>query len=98
TEAESLGSASIRGSVFRVGEYPGYQSEPDGVVHGELWRLSDPRLLLAALDDYEGAGYTRKEVAVVTPQSENTVTAWVYVYTGPVQMEQRILSGDFLAP
>ena len=85
--AESLGRAMVRGAVFLVGQYPGYRPEPDGIVHGELWRLRTAEATLAALDDYEGSGYSR----VLTGN------AWIYLYTGDVRPDQRILSGDFLA-
>jgi pyruvate carboxylase len=93
-KAESLGHAAVRGSVFRVGPYPGYRREPDGIVHGELWRLADPEPTLAALDEYEGPDYSRVIAGLETPP----MSAWIYLYNGGVRMEQRILSGDFLAP
>ena len=87
-KAECLGRATLRGSIFLVGRYPGFRREPDGVVHGELWRLRDPESTLAELDDYEGSKYSRVEID----------NAWIYLYLGDVQPGQRILSGDFLAP
>lgn len=86
--ADSLGRATIRGSIFLVGKYPAYRREPDGIVHGELWRLRDPETTLAALDLYEGSEYSR----VLTAEG-----AWIYLYTGDVGSDQRIDSGDFLA-
>lgn len=92
--AACLGRATVRGSVFRVGQYPAYRPEPDGIVHGELWRLADPAPVLAALDDYEGLEYSREVARLEDPR----ISAWVYLYNGAVRSEQRILSGDFLAP
>jgi gamma-glutamylcyclotransferase (GGCT)/AIG2-like uncharacterized protein YtfP len=85
-QAKSLGHATVRGSIFLVGQYPGYRREPAGIVHGELWRLREPAKTLAALDDYEGETYSR----------EMADDAWIYVYRGEVLPHQWITSGDFL--
>ena len=90
SEATLLGRATVRGSIFLVGRYPGYRAEPDGVVHGEAWRLPDPEMTLAALDEYEGSKYRR----IMMPTS--ITAAWIYEYVGPVEAGQRIESGDFL--
>jgi gamma-glutamylcyclotransferase (GGCT)/AIG2-like uncharacterized protein YtfP len=94
--AESLGKATVRGSIFRIGEYPGYRTEPDGVVNGELWDLRDAVAILAAMDDYEGPEYSRVVISLFSSASSRT-SAWIYLYTGSVRMDQRIPSGDFLA-
>lgn len=73
-EAEFVGPGTVPGSIFRVGKYPGYRRELEGIVHGELWRLRDPETTLAALDDYEGSDYTRILVN----------GAWIYAYNGPI--------------
>jgi len=93
-EAESLGPATVRGSIFRIGDYPGYRREPDGVVRGELWRLRDAGRTLEALDDYEGAAYSRILVNTETPAA----SAWIYLYAGEVRADRRIASGDFVSP
>jgi gamma-glutamylcyclotransferase (GGCT)/AIG2-like uncharacterized protein YtfP len=72
--ADFIGNSTMPGSVFQVGQCLGYQREPDGIVHGELYRLHDPETTLAALDDYEGEAYSRIIVN----------DAWIYAYTGPV--------------
>jgi len=73
-EADFIGNSTMPGSVFRVGKYLGYTREPEGIVHGELWRLRDPETTLAALDAYEGPDYTRIVVN----------GAWIYVWNGPI--------------
>jgi gamma-glutamylcyclotransferase (GGCT)/AIG2-like uncharacterized protein YtfP len=85
-QAESMGHATVPGSIFLVGQYPGYRREPAGIVHGELWRLRDPAKTLAALDEYEGGTYLRELID----------DAWIYVHRGEVLPHQRIASGDFL--
>jgi len=86
--AELVGRSTVPGSIFRIGKYPGYRREPEGIVNGELWRLRDPEATLAALDDYEGPEYSRILVN----------GAWIYLYTGAVDADARIQSGDFLVP
>jgi gamma-glutamylcyclotransferase (GGCT)/AIG2-like uncharacterized protein YtfP len=92
-KADLLGRATVRGSIFLVGQYPGFKSEPDGVVHGEVYKLRDPESTLAALDAYEGPEYPRTVISTSIPD----VSAWIYIYPGSVRADQRILSGDFLA-
>jgi gamma-glutamylcyclotransferase (GGCT)/AIG2-like uncharacterized protein YtfP len=84
--ADLVGRTTVPGSIFRIGKYPGYRREPEGIVHGELWHLHDPEATLAALDDYEGPEYSRIVVN----------GAWIYIYTGVVDAGARIQSGDFL--
>ena len=86
--AEFLGPATVRGSIYRVARYPGFREEPDGVVHGEIYRLFDPERTLARLDDYEGDEYERVMLG----------DWWIYRYRGELPEERRIVSGDFLKP
>jgi len=86
--AELVGRITVPGSIFRIGKYPGYRREPEGIVHGELWRLHEPEAMLAALDDYEGPAYSRVLVN----------DAWIYLYIGAMDADARIQSGDFLVP
>ncbi len=89
--AEFVGPATVRGSIYLmadypVGGYPGFRENPDGVVHGEIWRLREPERILALLDAYEGDQYERVRIG----------DWWIYRYIGPVAEERRIQSGDFL--
>jgi gamma-glutamylcyclotransferase (GGCT)/AIG2-like uncharacterized protein YtfP len=86
--AELIGRSTLPGSIFRIGKYPGYRREPEGIVYGELWRLRDPEATLAALDEYEGPEYSRIVIH----------GAWIYLYTAAVDTDARIQSGDFLVP
>jgi len=92
-EAELVGRATVMGSIFRIGRYPGYRAQPAGLVHGEVWRLRDPERTLAMLDEYEGSHYRR----VLTPTSIPGVEAWIYAYLDDVEAGRRIEAGDFLA-
>ena len=92
-EAAFGGSATLRGSIFRIAHYPGFRHDPDGEVQGELWRMTDPVATLAALDGYEGLQYERVLVCVSTGES-----AWIYRYASQPDAATRIASGDFCAP
>jgi len=78
-KADLLGRTTVRGSLVRNGEFPGYRMEPDGIVEGELWKLREPESTLAALDEYEGSAYSR--ISVTTSLGP----AWIYLFTGEVQ-------------
>src|SRR3954471_8292103 len=58
-KAVLIGHATVRGSIYLVGKYPGFKSAPDGIVHGEVWRMGNAEAILAILDDYEGPTYPR---------------------------------------
>ena len=103
--AEFAGEGAFNGILYRVAHYPGAvaSSNPDDLVHGELYRLRDPAALFAALDPYESCGpndptptkYVRVTTTVVRPGGDS-VTAWVYLYNRDVTMVARIASGRFI--
>jgi gamma-glutamylcyclotransferase (GGCT)/AIG2-like uncharacterized protein YtfP len=98
-EAHLIGRATVKGSLFRIAHYPGYRPQPDGVVHGELYRLKNAGATLAELDDYEGPEYTRVMVRV-TPATTGDGTAhsaWIYQYGMEPPAGLQIPSGDFCA-
>ena len=87
SEAELVGPATVRGSIYRVRHHPAYKSEPDGEVRGEVYRLQNADMTLRVLDEYEGEDFER---IVVNGW-------WIYRYRGDLPENARILSGDFLA-
>ena len=91
-KAVLIGHATVRGSIYLVGKYPGYRQKPDGIVRGEVWRMGNAEAVLAILDDYEGSDYRRIVVATSLPN----VSASIYVYSAEVKEETRIESGDYL--
>jgi gamma-glutamylcyclotransferase (GGCT)/AIG2-like uncharacterized protein YtfP len=96
-QADSLGRATVQGSIFRVETYSAFQHQPDGIVQGELWRLHDPDKTLAALDDYEGPEFSRRATTATTSDGTSAST-WIYVYGGHVRPDWRIHTGDFFSP
>ena len=56
--ADFLGEAHCAGRLYLVRHYPGLvdSDDPADRVFGQLFRLRQPRDVLAKLDDYEGCG------------------------------------------
>lgn len=92
SQAEFVGRATVRGSIYRVEFYPAYKPEPADEVHGEVYRLRDPAATFAVLDEYEGDGFERVPVATTLGE------AWIYRYRHKPSGAARISSGDFRAP
>jgi gamma-glutamylcyclotransferase (GGCT)/AIG2-like uncharacterized protein YtfP len=98
-----IGRGAIRAALFDVGLYPAAVPDPDGQVWGELYAMSDPPAVLAALDDIEGytpehpeqSLYIRHQSDVRRPDGTNA-PAWVYFYNAPLGKAVRIPSGDYL--
>jgi gamma-glutamylcyclotransferase (GGCT)/AIG2-like uncharacterized protein YtfP len=98
-----MGRGSICAKLFDLGIYPAAVPADDARVWGEVYRMSDPETVLAALDDIEGyradapdlSLYTRSEAAVLLPDG-TSAAAWVYFYNAPLGRAPRIESGDYL--
>lgn len=97
------GVASARGALFMVDGYPGFVPGDGGIVHGDLFELTDPANSLDVLDDYEECGakwpapqeYDRVRITVT--QGTEASEAWTYVYMHDSAALPVIASGDFLA-
>ena len=97
-EADWLGAAQVRGSLYQVHpDYPGLaepQSENDWIT-GEVWEFADPALW-AALDQYEGAEYVRvrRPVTITNGEMANGEPreAWVYLYASKITKAMAIVS------
>lgn len=92
------GPATAPGVLVDLGDYPGLVAG-DGVVHGDLLRVTDPARL-RALDAYEECGgpdpLFRRERTVVSLPDGTTVEAWVYRYARSPQ-GVAIAGGDYAA-
>lgn len=104
--ATPLGPAVWQGRLYRVGWYPGAVASDNAAdrVHGEVYRLRAPRLVLPPLDRFENCGpgfpapteFVRERHAVRRPDGRS-LQVWIYVYRRPVDRLHRIAGGDFLA-
>jgi len=90
------GRASVQGTLYHLGGFPGLRLEGTGLVYGELWRVTDESI--PEFDRFEGVPhlYTR-EVVIATPlDSELQVYANTYVYaTDPSEYAQPIEGGQW---
>jgi gamma-glutamylcyclotransferase (GGCT)/AIG2-like uncharacterized protein YtfP len=94
-----LGPATVRGSLYDLGGYPGFVAG-DGLVHGELLIIDSPTRL-AAIDAYEECDgpdplYVREQVLATRPDA-SVVKAWTYRCLRPVAHDQHLVEGDYAA-
>jgi gamma-glutamylcyclotransferase (GGCT)/AIG2-like uncharacterized protein YtfP len=98
-----IGRGAIRAALFDLGLYPAAVPAPDGHVWGEVYEMTDPEAVLAALDEIEGytpgdpdrSLYLRQQADVLLPDG-TVATAHVYFYNAPLGRAPRIRSGDYL--
>ena len=98
-----MGRGSINAALFDLGIYPAAVPDPRGTVWGEVYEMTEPDTVLAALDDIEGyrpddpdrSLYARSQAPVILPDG-TPHRAWVYFYNAPLGQAQRIASGDYL--
>jgi gamma-glutamylcyclotransferase (GGCT)/AIG2-like uncharacterized protein YtfP len=104
--AEFVGRGRMEGRLHVISWYPGLVvGHGSGWVVGELYRVTPEHL--GALDAFEGisagevegAEYRRVVVPVLLEGAifEESVEAWAYEWTGPVDEERWIPSGDWLS-
>lgn len=98
-----VGRGSIRAALFDLGLYPAAVPAPEGTVWGEVYAMTSPEEVLAALDEIEGyraddpdrSLYAREQTDVRLPDG-STSRAWVYFYNAPLGRAAQIPSGDYL--
>ncbi|MEA3016206.1 MAG: hypothetical protein QOI38_928 [Sphingomonadales bacterium] len=94
---EFLGESAFPGVLYDLGDYPG-AVPGDGLVFGELYRITDTTIL-AALDKYEEFDPNRIERSLFLRRAvpiPGRGEAWVYFYNGaPSGGDRRIASGDW---
>lgn len=96
-----MGPASVRGSLYHLGAYPGLVLDASGsVIHGQLLEVPDDPALWLRMDSYEGFSPTdadrslfRRVRATVTLPAADAVISWVYVYNGQPDAASLIPTG-----
>ena len=96
----------MRGRLYEVCGYPGAieSGDTNDKVYGELYKMNDPKLVLALLDEYEECSnrfpmpheYSRNLLSIELGCGD-LVVAWVYLYNHDVSKLQQIMSGDYLS-
>ena len=96
-DLEEVGSATVRGLLFDLGDSPGMIAG-DGIVHGDLLRLGSPNRL-SLLDEYEGCDgprpLFRRQRILARQASGEIVAAWTYLYARSITGAVRIPEGDY---
>ena len=105
TYCDYFSDGVMRGKLYEVCGYPGAIESGDAndKVSGELYKMHDPKLVLAQLDEYEECSdrfpipqeYSRKRLSIELGCGDSVV-AWVYLYNHDVSKLQQIFSGDYL--
>jgi gamma-glutamylcyclotransferase (GGCT)/AIG2-like uncharacterized protein YtfP len=103
TNCSFLSTGRTKGTLYDIGSYPGLiiNSISASFVHGSIYKMNAPAVILKELDFYEGVGpdeeqpnlYTRKIKIIETDFGPHE--AWVYIYNLPVYGYKVIPSGDY---
>lgn len=103
--ARFVDRAVWQGRLYLVRDYPGAvpSDDPLDIVHGEVYRLTEPQRLLAELDRYEGcsaafpaaAEYERRRDTVCLAAG-GRLAVWIYVFRHPTDGLPQLMTGDFL--
>jgi gamma-glutamylcyclotransferase (GGCT)/AIG2-like uncharacterized protein YtfP len=93
-----IGRCRLAGILYNLGPYPAL-SEGKGMVHGELFEVTDPAAFGAmdAFEEYDPvrpklSAYLRVRVRLTDPDLE----CWVYRYNRPLRGVPRVPGGDWL--
>lgn len=91
-----LGSDSVAGSLYDLGDYPGMTLDGRGVVHGELIAPYDDTVL-ERLDAYEGYYPADPDcseyIRVTTTTLQRKLAVDVYIYNRPLTHARRLAHG-----
>ncbi len=99
-----VGSASVRGRLYDLGEYPGavLSEKSRTLIRGEVFELPGDRNTLTALDNYEGfephkpsSSLFLRRVWPVTMDDGKRVRCWVYIYNGTMKGAQPLRNGRY---
>jgi putative glutamine amidotransferase len=100
-----LGRATVRGTLYHLGAYPGLVLEPSNgnrVVHGQLLELPDDPMVWGRLDSYEGFAPDEpqrslfRRVRCQALRDDGTgVECWTYVFNGDLARAGRIHGGTW---
>jgi gamma-glutamylcyclotransferase (GGCT)/AIG2-like uncharacterized protein YtfP len=98
----SMEHATVCGTLYDHGMYPGLRTHGNGTVSGELYRCHDIAYTLKRLDEIEGfpaydgpEGLYHRAVVNVTIGSEQR-WAWTYITNLPTPKDSIIESGNWL--
>jgi gamma-glutamylcyclotransferase (GGCT)/AIG2-like uncharacterized protein YtfP len=103
TRMTLLGPASVAGSLYDLGPYPGaLLNSSGGRVSGHVFEVPDEEAIWRALDAYEGfdprqpdAGLFRREPCIAQLDLGGEIECQIYVYNSKPQEKQLIPKGQW---
>lgn len=103
-KAQLVGKATVPGTLYDLGMYPGYVATGEGRVKGELYRLDEAtaEMTINMLDAYESVTgapedeYRKVEVSVSVGDG-GSFQAFTYEFTKSVAGKAIIPLGDYAA-
>jgi gamma-glutamylcyclotransferase (GGCT)/AIG2-like uncharacterized protein YtfP len=96
----------FKGKLYDIGDYLGAipADNSELKVHGKIYLLTDPMKVFSELDLYEECAENfpkpheyRRQLAEVTLDSEEKLTAHAYIYNHDITNSMAIPSGDYPA-
>ena len=98
-----LGEAHFQGKLFEVDYYPGAiaSKSSEDTVHGKIFQLKNPGMVLGKLDDYEEIDQKNKDSAefcrklITASLGKEEIECWIYLYNKSTSSLERISSGRF---
>lgn len=99
-----VGSASVRGRLYDLGEYPGavLSKNSRSLIHGEVFELPGDAQTLSSLDNYEGFEPNKPASSLfirrawpVLMDDGTRLRCWIYVYNGAVKDAPPLRSGRY---
>jgi gamma-glutamylaminecyclotransferase len=88
--AQPIGSAWVKGTLLDLKYYPGFISEGEGQVWGELYNIT--KSMLASIDHLEGVGFLYDRIIVEAHQwGDKQHRAWTYEYKERENVISRII-------
>ncbi len=95
----------INGRMYEIDNYPGVirSQNPQDKIYGELFLLSDFEASIQKLDVYEdyfpenlGESLYLRKIEDIYLSDGEIKPAWIYLFNKEVNVEKRILSGNYL--
>ncbi|HEX8844264.1 MAG TPA: gamma-glutamylcyclotransferase family protein [Pyrinomonadaceae bacterium] len=99
-----IGSATIKGRLYDLGEYPGAIIDPSSatLIHGEIYELPDDKATLTKLDKFEEFDpFSPKKSLFVRTKclarlaDGSNIECWIYVYNHDIRSAQLIPNGNY---
>lgn len=100
--ASLIGKATVTGTLFDLGMYPGFVTSGNKLIHGEIYELNaaDATTTMEMLDAYEGVTgeqedeYKREKISCQTTDGK-AMKAYTYISKTKPGSAPEISSGDY---